>query len=177
MSESKKRSIAMVMGAMLVGILVGGVIWARPDQRAQAADSTRRVTVPAAFFHPNDEGLDYLNNGNYVEIESGQGIFTAPVVFPCLPSVTVERIILSVRDQNGTGIGNACVSLYRETDGLGVLLGLAAGHHQLHRRHHRLPRGLAESGSLSLAGDLRHKHRSVRRADRVQEKHLSVVLW
>jgi hypothetical protein len=114
MSESKKRSIAMVMGAMLVGILVGGVIWARPDQRAQAADSTRRVTVPAAFFHPNDEGLDYLNNGNYVEIESGQGIFTAPVVFPCLPSVTVERIILSVRDQNGTGIGNACIINYTD---------------------------------------------------------------
>jgi hypothetical protein len=112
--------MAVVMGALLVGVLVGEVVRARPDHSAQAADVTRRVTVPAAFFHPNDEGLDYWNNGNYVEMQSGQGIFTAPVVFPCLSSVTVERIILSVKDQNSGGIANACVTLYRTKPNKGI---------------------------------------------------------
>jgi len=49
-----KRWMAVVMGALLVGILVGGVAWARPDQSPQAADHLRKLTIPAAFFHPSD---------------------------------------------------------------------------------------------------------------------------
>jgi hypothetical protein len=106
-----KRWMAVVMGALLVGILVGGVMRARPHQTVQAADITRRLTVPAAFFHPATDDYDFGNNGLALWVYSGDGVFTAPVVFPCLPSVTVERIILSVRDQNGSA--NACVKLYR----------------------------------------------------------------
>ncbi len=106
-----KRWMAMVMGALLVGMLAGGVVWARPGQSAQAADATRRITIPAAFFHPANEIYDYWNNGDYLEMNSGIGAFTAPVVFPCLPSVTVERIIFSVRDQHTDE--DACVTLYR----------------------------------------------------------------
>jgi hypothetical protein len=106
-----KRWMAVVMGALLVGILVGGVVWARPGQSAQAADITRRLTVPAAFFHPVQDGMSYYNTGVELHMTSGSGIYTAPVVFPCLPAVTVERIIFSVEDQN-SGV-NACVTMYR----------------------------------------------------------------
>jgi hypothetical protein len=106
-----KRWMAVVMGALLVGILLGGVVWAKPDQSVQAADATRRLTVPAAFFHTMSPGYNYWNNGDQISTDSGGATFTAPVVFPCLPSVTVERIILSVKDQNGSV--NACAQLYR----------------------------------------------------------------
>jgi hypothetical protein len=105
-----KRWMAVVMGALLVGILIGGVVWARPNQSAQAADHLRKVTVPAAFFHPanNDDDCQY---GEYeLYMNSGSGTFTAPVVFPCLPAVTVEKLIFSVDDQ---ATQNACVTLYR----------------------------------------------------------------
>jgi hypothetical protein len=105
----KKGWIAMVMGALLVGTLIG-VVWARTGHSAQAA-GTRKITIPAAFFHPADEGIDYYNNGNSLQVQSTTGIFTAPVVFPCLNSVTVERIVFSVRDENAST--DACVSLYR----------------------------------------------------------------
>jgi hypothetical protein len=107
----KRRWTAAAMGAILVGILVAGVVCARPDQSAQAADATRKLTIPAAFFHPRDPTCYYWNNGNYIWTDSNGGSFTAPVVFPCIPSVTVERITLSVRDQNVCG--DAGVSLYR----------------------------------------------------------------
>jgi hypothetical protein len=106
-----KRWITVVMGAILVGVLVGAVTWARPGRSAQAADHLRRLTVPAAFFHPNLPGVDYANGGDQIWLYSGTGEFLAPVVFPCLPSVTVERVILTVDDQHGSA--NACVWMYR----------------------------------------------------------------
>ncbi len=51
-------------------------------------------------------------------MSSGSGAFTAPVIFPSLGSVTVERIIFSVRDQNATN--NACVSLWRTKPDKGI---------------------------------------------------------
>jgi len=120
----EKRWMAVVMGALLVGILVGGVVWARPGQSVQAADHLRRLTVPAAFFHPADDGLDYWNNGGFVRMESGNGTFSAPVVFPCLPAVTVERIVFSVKDQNAAN--NACATLYRTKPNKGTEVVMAA---------------------------------------------------
>jgi hypothetical protein len=106
-----KRWMAVVTGALLVGILIGGVVWARPGQSAQAAGHLRRLTVPAASFHPTSPGWDYANTGQWVVVSPSMGSFTAPVVFPCLNKVVVERIIFSVKDQNGSA--NACVGLYR----------------------------------------------------------------
>jgi len=115
-----KRWMAMVMGALLVGILVGGVVWARPGQSAQAADHLRKLTIPPAFFHPNLPGVDYANGGNRMWVNSGIGEFFAPVVFPCLPSVTVERVILTANDQH-SGLGaDACVYLYRTKPSQGI---------------------------------------------------------
>ncbi len=118
-----KGWMAVVMGALLVGILVGGVAWARPGQSARAADATRKLTIPAAFFHPTDPTYDYWNNGDHIWTDSNGGSFTAPVVFPCLPSVTVERIILSVRDQNVCG--DASVRLYRTKPNKGTQVEMA----------------------------------------------------
>ena len=106
----RKSWIAAVTGALLVGTLVG-VVWARPHDRPQAQDITRKVTLAGADFIPADPDDRWGNNGNYAFSESGISHFTAPVVFPCLPSVTVERIKLYVYDGNGTY--NACASLNR----------------------------------------------------------------
>jgi hypothetical protein len=106
-----KPWIAVVMSALTVGVMVGGVVWGRPSQSAQAAGGTRKLTIPAAFFHTMSLGYNYWNNGDQITTDSGGATFTAPVVFPCQYAVRVERIILSVKDQNGSV--NACVQLYR----------------------------------------------------------------
>ena len=110
MTKAKKTWIAIVMGVLVVGTLVG-VVWARPHGRPQAADITRKVTLPGAFFHPYEDGELWHNEGREIEVPTGSGVFTAPVIFPCLPSVTVERLILYVEDNNGSA--DACASLYR----------------------------------------------------------------
>ena len=110
MTKVKKSWIAVVVGALLLGTLVGAV-WARPHDRPQAQDITRKVSLGASDFIPNDEGNDWYNNGDRIWCQSGSCNFTAPVVFPCLPSVTVERILLHVKDDNGSALARA--ELYR----------------------------------------------------------------
>jgi hypothetical protein len=110
MTKLNKSWMAVVAAALLLGTLVG-VIWARPHDRPQAQDITRKVTVPGAFFHPSQEGVHWLNYGEYIKLLSGSATFSAPVVFPCLPSVTVERMIFYVDDQDG--LDDSCVTLHR----------------------------------------------------------------
>jgi hypothetical protein len=102
--------MAVVMGALLLGTLVG-VVWARPHDRPQAQDITRKVTLTAGEFIVRMDGYDWLNDGAWVRCQNGSCEFIAPVVFPCLPSVTVERIKLHVLDNNGTF--KATAALYR----------------------------------------------------------------
>ena len=110
MKEVKKSWMAVVMGVILVGTLVG-VVWARPNDRPEAQDITRKVTLTGADFVPVDDTDDWYIDGPDVFCESGNCVFSAPVVFPCLPSVTVERIKLHVWDNNFGG--NASAQLYR----------------------------------------------------------------
>jgi len=103
--------MAIVLAALLVATMVGAV-WAIPSRGAQAADIVRKVTIPAAFFHPTTDGMSYSNYGAYIALGGGtNATFTAPVVFPTLSAVTVKKITLSVKDNNGSY--NACVTLYR----------------------------------------------------------------
>lgn len=102
----RKGSTVIVLAALLVATMVG-VVWARPSRGAQAADIVRKVTIPAAFFIPSEDGLDWFNDGAL----SGNGAFTAPVIFPTLSAVTVKKVTLSVEDHNGTA--DACVTLKR----------------------------------------------------------------
>ena len=106
MTRVNKTWMSVVVAALLLGGLVG-VVWARPKESPQSADIVRRVTIPAGFFHPAEDGLNWLNDGAL----AGQGAYTAPVVFPCLSPVTVKKITLSVEDHNASA--DACVSLHR----------------------------------------------------------------
>ena len=125
MTKVKKSWRAVVMGALLLGALAG-VVWARPHDRPQAQDITRKVTLTGGEFIVRADGYDWYTDGDQVHCSTGSCVFIAPVVFPCLPSVTVERIKLHVTDNQGDGA--AAASLYRahpSTQGE-VLLGQAA---------------------------------------------------
>jgi hypothetical protein len=104
----KKGSMAIVLAAPLVATIVGAV-WARPNEATEAV--TRKVTIPAASFIPNQDGLDWNNLGKEVYVNSGSGTFTAAVVFPCVEWVTVKKVTLSSDDQNN--VQDACATLYR----------------------------------------------------------------
>ncbi len=110
MAKVRKSWMAVVMAALLVGT-VAGVVWARPHDRPQAQDITRKVTLTGADFVRAKEGSSGYNDGTYLRCDTVSCYFVAPVVFPCLPSVTVERIKLHLRDNNVGG--KASVGLYR----------------------------------------------------------------
>ena len=110
MKQVKKSWMAVVMGALLLGTLVG-VVWARPHERPQSQDITRKVNLTGGEFIPGDEAQSWYNNGNVIQCDSGICFFIAPVVFPCLPSVTVERFILYAEDNHASA--NATASLHR----------------------------------------------------------------
>ena len=110
MTRINKSWMAVVAATLVVGTLVG-VVWARPNDRPQAQDITRKVSIGASDFIPNDEGFNWYNNGDRIICQGGACHFTAPVVFPCLPGVTVERILLHVEDNNGGALARA--TLYR----------------------------------------------------------------
>jgi hypothetical protein len=95
MRKPNRSWMAVAAAALLLGTLAGAV-WARPNQGPQAADITRKITLAAADFIPSMAG-DWFNSGDYLYC-NGICAFTAPVVFPCLQSVTVERIRLHVDD-------------------------------------------------------------------------------
>jgi hypothetical protein len=106
MREVSKGWIAVVTAALLLSALAGAV-WARPNDSPQAADITRRVTLTGADFAPNQEGMDWGSDGGHVNCNTVECTFTAPVVFPCLPAVTVERIKLHVYDGNASSTASA----------------------------------------------------------------------
>jgi hypothetical protein len=97
MRKVKKSWMAVAAAGVLLGTLVG-VVWARPNDRPGAVESTRRVTLTGADLIPTTNYWDYKNSGGSVKCLTGECIFTAPIVFPCLSSVTVERIKLHVND-------------------------------------------------------------------------------
>jgi hypothetical protein len=107
-----------------MGTLVG-VVWARPNGRPQAAATTKRITIPAGWFHPVAESYNYRNFGYYIEsyFNLTSEYFTAPVVFPSGgQKFTVEKIALYAFDNNGAAQGNknACVILYKTNPLLGA---------------------------------------------------------
>lgn len=110
MKTMNKSWMAVVMAALLLGTLAG-VVWARPSDRPAAADITRKVTLGAADFAPPNDEVDWFSNGQAIWCVAGSCIFQAPVVFPCLPAVTVERIRLHVVD--GSPAGWAKATLYK----------------------------------------------------------------
>jgi hypothetical protein len=125
MTRVNKSWMALVAAALLLGTLVG-VVWARPNGRPGAADITRKVTLTAGDFIPADDARDWYNFGTYVECSTGNCVFTAPVVFPCLPSVTVERFKLHADDNNGGQQAVATLFRSRPSTGSNAYFGVAA---------------------------------------------------
>jgi hypothetical protein len=125
MTKLKKTWMALAVGALLLCTLAG-VVWARPHERPQAQDITRKVTLTGGDFVRAKEGDKGFNDGTYLRCDIGECYFVAPVVFPCLPSVTVERIKLHVRDNNGTRAASAMLYRSNPPSGSAVLLGTVA---------------------------------------------------
>jgi len=122
MGSFSKTWIVVVVCAMLLGTLVG-VVWASPSDRPGAQDITRKVTLSGANFIPAEESADWHNGGDYATCDNGTCTYTAPVVFPCLPSVTVERIKLHVSDSNGGAAVTASLLRTRPSTGAEKELG------------------------------------------------------
>jgi hypothetical protein len=110
MRTTGKWWMAVAGAALLLGALVG-VVWARPLDRPRAQDITRKVTLTGSDFVPHRNTDDWYTYGSLVVCLTGSCELTAPVAFPCLPSVTVERIKLHVYDNNN-GM-RATAKLYR----------------------------------------------------------------
>ena len=125
MTKVRKSWMAVVMGALLLGALVG-VVWARPHERPQAQDITRKVTLTGGDFIPHEEVDNWFNNGDWVRCDTGSCAFTAPVVFPCLPSVTVERIKLYANDSHSSQWAAAQIHRTYPPTGANVSLGTAS---------------------------------------------------
>ena len=119
------KSWMAVLAAVLLLSTVAGVVWARPRQRPQAADITRKVTLTGAEFISARDGQDWQTAGGVLECSSGFCHFFAPVVFPCLPSVTVERFRLHAEDGNGSAWVTAVMSRSAPAMQGDVLLGKA----------------------------------------------------
>ena len=119
----KRAWIAVVLGALLVGTLVG-VVWARPNDSPQAAATTRKVTLTGADFISASVHYDYANPGTSVYCVTGACAFTAPVVFPTLNAVTVERIRLHVNDNHATEKARATITRARPSAGAGDSWGI-----------------------------------------------------
>ena len=112
-----KSSMAVVAAALLLGTLAG-VVWARPNDGPQTAGETRKVTLTGTDFTPTQEGMDWYNYGGYVRCDGLECTFTAPIVFPCLQAVTVERIKLHIDDNNASSTASAGV--WRENPSTGA---------------------------------------------------------
>ena len=116
MKKMKKSWMAVLAAMLLVGTLVG-VVWARPNDKPQAADITRKVTLSSSAFIPAQPGENYSTSANYVTCTSGDCNLTAQVFFPCLPSVTVERFIIHVLDNIDPGYAVAELRRARPSNG------------------------------------------------------------
>ena len=111
MKQVKKSWIAVLLGALLMGVLVGAV-WARPGGRPRAAATTKKMTIPAGAFHPVDEGYEFYNDGSWITADTAGANFATHVVFPGGGDrFTVEKLTLYAYDKAMPA--NICVYLYR----------------------------------------------------------------
>jgi hypothetical protein len=117
MRKPNRSWMAVAAAALLLGTLAGAV-WARPNDRPGAAPTTRKVTLTGADFTPVDNATDYYNDGYYLSCVTGSCHLNAPVPFPTLSAVTIERIKLTVNDANGASWMEA--DLYRAKPSAGA---------------------------------------------------------
>ncbi len=115
MKKVQKSWAAVLLGALLIATLVG-VVWAAPDSRPRAAVKTKKITIPAGWFHPNQDGHNWTNVGEYITShDTYPATFLAPVVFPSSgQKFTVEKMALYAYDENDDLVGgDVCATLFR----------------------------------------------------------------
>jgi hypothetical protein len=102
MKRVKKYWMVVLLAGLLMATLVG-VAGARPNDRPSGALS-RRITIPAGHFIPNDETTQWYNDGFYIrsDTDGSSEIFLAPVVFPTGQAVVVESVTFYAYDNNAS---------------------------------------------------------------------------
>ena len=103
----KKLWIAVLLAMLLVASLAGEA----GARERTAVSAWEYVTVPAAWFHPTEDGTDWSNAGHRIYVNSGTGSFIAPVMFPGSRPVIVKKVILYAYDNNAGA--NVPVTLYK----------------------------------------------------------------
>jgi len=98
MKKVKNWWMPVLFGALLMATLVGAA-----GARPQAASRTHMINVPPSSFVPEDDAVQYTNDGYYLRIDSGGNhCFLATVRFPTKKEVTVEKVRLYAYDENAT---------------------------------------------------------------------------
>jgi hypothetical protein len=123
MRKVKNCWTPMLLGAVLMATLVG-VAGVRGDERPEAGALSRRITVPAGHFFPNDDAVNWQYHTHYLvsETDGTDQRFNAPVVFPTGQAVMVESITLYAYDNNASDNVCAFLLLIDPTAGDGVVM-------------------------------------------------------
>jgi hypothetical protein len=113
MEKSKKLSIAVLSGVLLIALMVGVAGAGVKSRTSGALGPVGYITVPAAAFSPREETIKWYNAGHYIVNESGFGavFYTGPIVFPYAGEVKITGISLWAED-NDSG-EEACVWVIR----------------------------------------------------------------
>jgi hypothetical protein len=100
---SRVRAFTTPAGlALLLSAVMVGVTGALSTSSPSAAACTWTLTVPAAVFHPEDDGYHFYNSGWMLtsDDDNTNRYFTAHVPFPCTGEVTVEKVEFMGYDNN-----------------------------------------------------------------------------
>jgi hypothetical protein len=109
----KKWWMPLLIGALLMGTLVG-VVGARPNARPhEVPASWQKLTVPVQNCIPQEETMNYRHQADYLQCQSGSCLFFCPVTFPTEQAVTVKRLTLFAYDNDGTIGHMASANLYK----------------------------------------------------------------
>lgn len=111
MRKAKGWLAPILLGVLLTATLVG-VGGATPKDSPNAASCTWTLTVPAAAFHPEDDGYHFYNSGWMLRSEDTvQRYFTAYVPLPYGREITLNDVEVIGRDFNA--VSELCVEVLR----------------------------------------------------------------
>ncbi len=86
------------MAAALFGAWDGG---GTAGEALEPRVTTRTVTIPAAAFQPLDDSVDFTRGVGELRVDSGTGVFLAPVVFAAIDS----RVATECLGADGAPVG------------------------------------------------------------------------
>ena len=110
----RARFLVPTLALLMVCALTVGSAAGADDSRV----TVHRVTVPAAYFVPGNDNVDYDNIGLNLYVGSGSGVFNAPIpyFYDGADHVFITRVELLAYDNSPTD--HLCLSLYRGEPGI-----------------------------------------------------------